>query len=132
MKWFSKWWLIAAFACIGALAHHHARAQEYHSPEMAAQEYNRLAAQCSDNANCWSNEWQRVERVLNNTYKGVQSRLTQAEITTLHNAERGWMVSRDRDCDLISPGRGRGIPYYKCMTEAAINRTAWLMRNIGD
>ena len=41
MNWFSKG-VIAAFACIGALAGHHARAQEYHSPRMAAEEYNRL------------------------------------------------------------------------------------------
>ena len=73
-----------------------------------------------------------MESVLDNTYKGVQSHLTQAVITRLRNSERAWTVSRDKDCDQISPGRARGIPFYQCVTEAAINRTAWLMRTFGD
>lgn len=118
------------------MACHQAKAQEYHSLRMAGEEYNGLAAQCGVNTRCWYAEWQRVESVLNNTYQGVQTHLTPAQIAGLRDAERAWIVSRDKNCDWISPGRGRGpdhgLSYYQCMTEAAIDRTAWLMRNIGD
>jgi uncharacterized protein YecT (DUF1311 family) len=70
---------------------------------------------------CAGHDFQKVDKVLNNTYSEYQNRLNESQKRQLQTAQLAWIKFRDQSCDFESSGVKGGSAYpmvrYHCLAE---------------
>ncbi|KAA2236424.1 lysozyme inhibitor LprI family protein [Salinarimonas soli] len=81
---------------------------------------------------CSTNELRRYDRLLNDAYNEVQSRLNGSQKTALRDAQRAWIAYRDSTCSFMSRLGDRGtmalLVDSGCMLQTTAERARWLQQ----
>ena len=132
----ARWQLAMAAALIGALAGVPASASKdpgKGSPQLSAC-IKRSGGVTADMRACLADEYRRLDRDLNVTYKSVMQQLTPRQRTRLKESQRAWIWRRDYDCKArvkakpYAGGTAGDLVYDDCRVQKVRARIAWLKK----
>jgi uncharacterized protein YecT (DUF1311 family) len=89
-----------------------------------------------DLAGCESDEYDRLDKVLNTTYRGLLPKLEADRRTLLQDSERAWVSFRDAQC-FYEKSRDEGgtletAAYYSCLRQMTADRIKELLKDWDD
>jgi len=87
----------------------------------------------SDILDCLGDANRRDDKVLNQTYQQIMSRLDAARRARLRASERHWLAARKRDCNAeataYSTGSWWSVMYASCIDDSTNMRVTWLRQH---
>lgn len=110
-----------------------AKASGKESPQLSAC-MKQSGGVTADMRACLADEYRRLDRDLNVTYKSVMRQLTPRQRTRLKESQRAWIWRRDYDCKALvkakpyAGGTAGDLVYDDCRLQKVRERTAWLKK----